>query len=273
MSALVLEGGGPVVVQDGGRPGLAHLGVPAGGFWLPPWAEAANAGVGNAAGVAGLECYGALRLRLLGPARRVSLDGAPAASLEPGATLRLSAPIRRCAFLAVEGGVDVPLVLGGRGLLAVAALGGGFGRPLRPGDALPLGPLHGRAPRPAPLPPADAAPLPLLPGPDLAELPDGSFEQLCALRFTLHPRGDRVGLPLDGPRLARPASDAARSRPMIPGAIQLPSGGEPLVLGPDGPVTGGYPIVAVLPRASLHALCALRPGAPVQFLRSFPAPP
>lgn len=273
MSALLVEGGGPAVVQDGGRPGLAHLGVPAGGFWLPPWAEAANAAVGNAAGVAGLECYGPLRVRLTGAPRRLSVDGAPAQMLQPDESFVLPAPRRRCAFLALEGGLDVPVVLGGRGLLLVAGLGGGAGRPLRRGDLLPLGALHGLAGRALEAPPEDDGPLPLLPGPDLAELPAGTFEQLCALPFTLDPRGDRTGLPLAGPRLPRAEGDAARSRPMLPGAIQLPAGGEPIVLGPDAPVTGGYPIAAILPRDALHRLCARRPGARVQFLRSFPDPP
>ena len=265
MSALVVEGGGPLAVQDGGRPGLAHLGVPAGGFWLPPWATAANAAVGNEPAATALECYGPVRLRLSGPARRVSVDGAPARLLTPGEALVLPTPARRCSYVAIEGGLTVPLVLGGRGLLPVAGLGGGFGRPLRRDDALPLPPPHGHPPRTAARPPEDEGPLPLLRGPDLAELPEGAFEQLCAATFTLHARGDRTGLPLAGPLLARSSTDAARSRPTVPGAIQLPSGGEPIVLGPDGPVTGGYPIVAVLPRDALHRLQARRPGATVAF--------
>jgi allophanate hydrolase subunit 2 len=79
-------------------------------------------------------------------------------------------------------------------------------------------------------------------------------------------RSDRVGIRLEGPGLARVDDDTALSAPMMRGAIQVPASGEPIVLGPDHPTTGGYPVIATVVRADLGALSARQVGALVRFV-------
>jgi allophanate hydrolase subunit 2 len=172
----------------------------------------------------------------------------------------------RVAYLAVRGGVDVPVVLGGRGTLLVASLGGFDGRALRAGDELRAGVTEAR--RAPPPPDVDLqAPIGVIAGPDLDLLPVGTFERLLASQLRIDPRSDRIGVRLDGPALPRPGVDPRSvSRPMIQGAIQLPPDGMPIVLGPDHPTTGGYPVVATVVRRDQGRLLALPIGSPVRLV-------
>jgi allophanate hydrolase subunit 2 len=106
----------------------------------------------------------------------------------------------------------------------------------------------------------------VLPGPDLHRFEAGALEVLLGGSFAVDPSSDRTGTRLSGRALPRIDGDAGVSAPMVRGAIQVPSSGQPVILGPDHPTTGGYPVVAVVVQASLGAVGALGPGDAVRFI-------
>jgi 5-oxoprolinase (ATP-hydrolysing) subunit C len=260
----VLDVGGPVMVQDGGRVGRMEQGVPPGGALVPEWLAVANRAVGNAWSAAALECYGRLELRLRGRGAWVSVDGR-AFRVEDGERFPVPAPEEAVVrYVAVEGGLAVPEMLGGRGTLLVARLGGLEGRPLKRGDVLPLGPGGGaRVEGSAALAVESAVRVVL--GPDLERFGAGAEQVLLGSTFTVTPASDRVGMRLRGPPLPQADTGSALSRPMVRGALQVPSSGEVIVLGPDHPTVGGYPVLAVVIRADWGRLAARRPGTAVRF--------
>lgn len=260
MSALLVERCGPLVtVQDRGRRGHAAHGIPASGPWDREVFEAALAAVG------GREDDAAIEIPLHGA--RFLVDGTVLASID-GETPRevhddaieVTPHARAVRYLAIRGGVDVPVVLGARATLINAGFGGFSGRPLRKGDRLPIGvggvsPRFGRA-----LDSADV--LDVLP---TFDAPPESLASLWSTSFTVDPRSDRVGTRLvPATPLPVPAGERL-SRPVVPGAIQLPPDGRPIVLGPDGPTTGGYPLLAVLDGRARSHLARVRPGGVVRF--------
>ncbi|MBC7975409.1 MAG: allophanate hydrolase subunit 2 family protein, partial [Myxococcales bacterium] len=110
------------------------------------------------------------------------------------------------------------------------------------------------------------APIRLLAGPDGEHFLPGALALLTASTYRILPSSNRVGTRLDGPALPRSAV-ADVSRPMVIGAIEVPGDGKPIVLGPEHPTTGGYPIVAVVARADLGRLFSIRLGGSVRFTR------
>ena len=280
-----------LTVQDLGRPGLRHLGVPAGGA-MDPWAlRTANALVGNAEGAAGLEWAvggGMVRFEcaatvaLVGTDAEVWIGDRPAPTcatlaVAAGETLtvgRLGAG--RFLYLAVGGGIDVPAVLGGRGTYLPAGFGGWAGRRLAAGDALPLGAPPAAAPRPGftcpadlapPAPAGDDAPIRVTEGPQAARLTTDGWAALLGQRFVVTAASDRTGYRLEGEPLALTSDVVAPSEPGCAGALQLPPGGQPIVLMADAPTVGGYPKPAVVCAADLGRLAQRPPGAEVRFAR------
>lgn len=260
----VLAVGGPVLVQDGGRAGLMHHGVPPGGALVPEWLASSNRAVGNAWGAAALECYGKLELRLHGRGAWVAVDGR-AEWVEDGGLVSVPAPREAVVrYVAVDGGLALPVVLGGRGTLPVAKLGGLEGRPLKRGDRLPLGTGGGaRVEEGSAL--ALESEVRVVLGPDLGRFGVGAEEVLLGGTFAVSPASDRVGMRLSGPVLPQADTGSGVSGPMVRGAIEVPSSGEAIVLGPDHPTTGGYPVLAVVIRADWGRLAARRPGMSVKF--------
>jgi biotin-dependent carboxylase-like uncharacterized protein len=250
-------------VQDAGRPGWLASGVPPSGPLDATAHAAANLAVGNDPRAAAVEIpLGALRLAARGGTLVVSVDGDDAATLDDGVELIVPAVTRAVRYLAVRGGIDVPRLLGSRATLLAAAFGGFEGRALRPGDALAVGPATGAlvaGGRPAVSDPADPPMLLVTPGPHLARFPSASFDELLAAPWRVSPRSDRVGVRLEGAKIARQGDDRSPPCPMLRGAIQVTTDGTPIVLGPDHPVTGGYPVLAVVSRASQAILARLRP--------------
>lgn len=260
----VLTVGGPVMVQDGGRAGRMHHGVPPGGALVPEWLAVANRAVGNAWSAAALECYGRLELRLHGRSAWVSVEGR-AFQVEEGRRIEVPAPTEaQVGYVAVEGGLGVPEVLGGRGTLPVARLGGLEGRLLKRGDVLPLGTGGGARVEGSAALAVDSEVRVVL-GPDLERFGPGVEEILLGSTFTVSPASDRVGMRLRGPTLPQVDTGSGLSGPMVRGALQVPSSGEAIVLGPDHPTIGGYPVVAVVIRADWGLLAARRPGTAVRF--------
>jgi biotin-dependent carboxylase-like uncharacterized protein len=307
MTIDVLEGGLLTTVQDTGRSEWTHVGVPESGA-ADRWSLAvANLLAGNKPDAAGLEItlvgptFGVvnpLTIALAGaelgarirggrrlPVGRshrlaagdiVEIPGDPAAASTSGAR----------AYLAVTGGIDVPVVLGSRSTCLAGGFGGFAGRPLLAGDRLAVGP-GSDAPR-ADLvwSVADASPSGTgRPGPVLRVLPTShpGLDALTGRGWRVAAAADRVGIRLDA------AADAAHDAPDAPdtahtaalarrfggetlthgvpwGAIQLPPDGRPIILGVDHQTTGGYVVVGVLISADLPILGQLRPGAPLRLV-------
>jgi biotin-dependent carboxylase-like uncharacterized protein len=264
----VLVAGALTTVQDRGRLGLAHLGVPRAGPLDRPAAELANRLVGNGADAALLE------VTLGGLVARpqvglwVAVTGAgqrhPRAEWVPaGEEIAVATPTEGVrSYVAVAGGIAVDPVLGSRATDTLAWVG-----PLRvtDGSVLPVGPVTGE-PRPldAPRPPL-AGPLRVFPGPHPEYFRADVIERLCAAAYAVRPESNRVGLRLDGPMVPRTGYSELPSEGMVLGAVQVPPDGQPVVLLADHPPTGGYPVVAVVHPDDLWQCAQLRPGEPVAF--------
>jgi biotin-dependent carboxylase-like uncharacterized protein len=263
--------GAPALVQDGGRPGAMHQGVPPGGALVPELLALANRALGNAWDAPALEAFGELALLRDEGRLAVAVDGV-VRTAAAGERLALGRPPHgRVQYVALPGGLDVPRVLGGRGTLPVAHLGGLEGRALRRGDVLvALGPEITPGGEPL-VPPSDdellapAAPIRVVPGPDAPRFGPSALATLLAAEFRVRAESDRTGVRLAGPALERRDADAALSLPMVRGAIEVTAVGEAIVLGPDHPTTGGYPVLAVVARVDIGRLFALRPGAALRF--------
>ena len=268
----VLETGPLVTVQDRGRFGLAHLGVPRAGVLDAPAAALANRVVGNDPDDAVLEVLlGGLVLRS-DAGRWVAVTGAGGAGraewLAPGAELRVDRPATGLrSYVAVAGGIAVDPVLGSRSTDTLAWVG-----PPRveAGAALPVGERR-REPPPfdAPRPPRPG-PLRVHRGPRADWFADDALERLCATAYVVGADSDRIGMRLDGAALPRRRDDELASEGMVLGAVQVPPSGQPVVFLADHPPTGGYPVVGVVDPADLWQCAQLRPGEEVRFT---PAPP
>jgi biotin-dependent carboxylase-like uncharacterized protein len=294
MTLTVHEVGASVLVQDRGRAGWAHLGVPRAGALDPFAAGLANRLVGNPADAACLEVLlGGLAITtdrgtwvaVTGAPADVLVDGRPrefAAAVwwPPGGSLEVGTPRTGLrSYLAVAGGIAVPPVLGSRSTDTLAWVGP---PPVRAGAVLPVGATAGEpAALDTPRPPA-VGPLRLLRGPRAHRIAGDVLTRLCATTYTVSPDSDRIGLRLDGgldgAPLARanigelPKDELARdelpSEGMVLGAVQLPPDGQPVVFLADHPTTGGYPVVAVVEEEDLWQCAQLRPGERVRFTRA-----
>lgn len=277
-----MERPGPLTtVQDLGRRGVAHLGVPRAGALDEPALRAANRLVGNEPGAAGLETtLGGVALRAVaavlvavtGAPSPVRVDGRPAAWGAPvlvpaGALLEVGAATAGVrGYLAVAGGIDVPPVLGSRSTDLLAGLGPA---PLAAGDRLPVGtpPPYRARPElvPLPAPPAELV-LRLRLGPRADWFTPEAVARLGHDRYLVSPTGNRVGLRTEGPPVARARDGELPSEGMALGAVQIPPDGRPVVFLADHPTTGGYPVIGVVPTADLAAAAQARPGTPVRFV-------
>lgn len=308
MSLHIVRSGLLTTVQDLGRPGYQHLGVVVGGALDVLSLRVANLLVGNPEGAAGLE------ITLLGPTVRFeanllialtgadlspTLDGQPApmhraVAVRAGTVLAFGAARAGCrAYLAVAGGLAVPLVLGSRSTYLRAGLGGWHGRALRTGDELPVGEptAAGQQLRQA-VAPAPSAAISLatgwaaarwVPGPALCPQPHPTpvvravrgpeYEQFAPASqrafwhepFAITPAADRMGYRLQGPVLQRKMDVELVSSAVTFGTVQVPPGGQPIVLLADAQTTGGYPRVAQVITTDFGALAQARPGQALRF--------
>ncbi len=288
---LTVVSPGPLsTVQDQGRPGLAHLGVGRSGAADLPSLSRANRLVGNDIGAAGIEMtLGGLRLRFDADVV-VALAGAPCEVLVDGNGAAFGAPIpvkagqdMRCrtprtgvrTYLAVDGGLDLPTVLGSRSTDTLSGLGP---EPLARGMSLPLGtpsasPLTDIRALDDPAPSritsgAQHTSLALVPGPREDWFSAEAVALLYGMTWSVTPQADRIGVRLAGPPLTRREQRELPSEPMVAGAVQVPPDGQPIVFLADHPVTGGYPVIGALTSVDLPRAAQLRPGQPVAFRRS-----
>jgi biotin-dependent carboxylase-like uncharacterized protein len=280
MSLQVRKVGPSVLVQDLGRPGWAHLGVPRAGALDAPAAALAQRLVGNPPDAACLEVLlGGLVVTtdqdvwvaLTGASCVVEVDRRPvafgaAAWLPAGAELRLGRPRTGLrTYVAFAGGIAVEPVLGSR---STDTLGGIGPPPVTAGDVLPVGRAPGSpAPLDTPRPPA-TGPLRVTPGPRADRVRGDALDLLCRTSYTVSPHADRIGLRLAGEPLPLARTDELASEGMVLGAVQVPPDGRPVVFLADHPTTGGYPVVAVVDERDLWQCAQLRPGDGVSFTRA-----
>lgn len=274
MSLEVLEVGPLVTVQDRGRVGYAHLGVPRAGALDAPAAALANRLVGNDPDDAVLEVLlGGLVLRS-DAGCWVAVTGAAghgrAERLPAGGVLRVGRPRTGLrSYVAVGGGIAVEPVLGSRSTDTLAWVG-----PPRvaAGTVLPVGEPRA-APRPLDVPhPRRPGELRLVPGPRDDWFAADALDVLCGSAYAVGADSNRVGLRLDGPALRRTREGELASEGMVLGAVQVPPSGQPVVFLADHPPTGGYPVVGVVDADDLWQCAQLRPGDAVRFTRR-PRPP
>jgi biotin-dependent carboxylase-like uncharacterized protein len=276
----VLASGALATVQDLGRPGWAAIGVTRSGAADRGAHALANRLVGNRPEAATVEVTaGGLRVRadrahlvaVTGAPAPLRVDGRPAPldapfTLRAGAVLTLGIPpVGLRSYLAVRGGAAVGPVLGSRSTDTLSGLGPA---PLRAGDELPVGDLAGEEPVVDVAPVARPAAQPVLrvlPGPRPDRLVPDAWALLTSARWTVGAASDRVGLRLTGPALRRAGDGELPSEGLVPGAVQVPPDGAPVLFLADHPVTGGYPVLAVVRTADLGAVAQLRPGDTVRF--------
>ena len=276
----VVQPGPLALVQDRGRPGLSAQGVgPSGAADRGAFALGARL-LGQDTDLAAIEAHhGGLVLRAHGTVT-VALTGAPTPATVEGRPVGHAAPftlpdgavleLGRTAsglrtYVSVRGGIDVTPVLGSRSYDTLSALGP---PPLRAGDGLPVGHTTGQPTldvAPVTLPCSAAVALELLPGPRMDWLHD--TRELSVRRWTVDPASDRVGLRLAGQPLTRSSGQRDRELPsegVVRGAVQVPADGRPVVFLADHPVTGGYPVVAVLTERSADLAAQLVAGQAVR---------
>ncbi|MFD8736649.1 biotin-dependent carboxyltransferase family protein [Streptomyces sp. NPDC059618] len=278
---VVVRAGALTTVQDRGRPGHAHLGVPRSGALDPPAAALANRLVANPSGAAVLEttvdgC--ALRPR---SAVTVAVTGAPCPVRVEGRPVAWGAPVRVPAgalldvgsargglrsYVAVSGGVAVDPVLGSRSTDLLSGLGP---PPLADGTVLPLGSpgtLHACVDVvPHRAPPAELV-LRVTLGPRDGWFTGPAVRTLTTRAYRVSPASNRIGLRTEGPPLERAVTGELPSEGMVLGAVQVPPDGRPVVFLADHPTTGGYPVIAVVRADDLAAAAQAVPGTPVRFL-------
>lgn len=307
MALCVLRPGVLTTVQDLGRPGLQHVGVGPGGAMDPLAHRLANALVGNPGDAATLE------MALAGPELRfecdalVALHGAPFAArldglpmpwarpvlVAAGARLQVGSATGGCyGYLAVAGGIDVPVVLRSRGTCLPGGFGGVAGAPLAAGSVVPLtadagacsrarfarltasrGPVDvgpaGRTVRwfvPSFTLPGDALPvIRTLPGLHAPLFSAGALAAFTGSTWRVTPESNRMGLRLAGAALPLESATEVVTQATWRGTVQVPSGGQPIVLLADHQATGGYPKIAEVIAADTPLLAQLPPGAGLRF--------
>ncbi|QIA27239.1 biotin-dependent carboxyltransferase family protein [Thermaerobacter sp. PB12/4term] len=283
----ILNPGLYTTIQDLGRPGLQHLGVPVQGAADVAALILGNRLVGNEPGAAALE------ITLLGPSIRFhapaaiavtgadlgpTLDGRPLPTgqvvlVERGGVLAFRGGTRGCrAMLCVAGGIAVEPVAGSRSSDPLGRLGGLPGRPglpLQAGDRLPLGrpavpleTLAGRRVRWTFVP--DAFVARVVPGPQAGFFPPEAWKVFWESEYTVTAASDRMGIRLEGPPVPRPPGEVlSEGQPL--GAIQVPPSGQPIVLLAGRATVGGYPKLGVVVTPDLSLLAQARPGDRIRF--------
>jgi biotin-dependent carboxylase-like uncharacterized protein len=287
----VLNPGLSATIQDLGRTGFQRYGIPMSGA-LDAWSlRAANLLVGNEADA------GALEILYFGPTLMVEADSVRLAFAGGDAQIRIFADATTSTaeiirpfqsvqlhrgqivqvgsltkastlYLAVEGGFEIPRVLGSMSTYVRGALGGLDGRALRQGDALPLV-LNRASPRseqflPHGLPPENPS-VRIMPGPQLDYFASTALHQLCESQYTIEADSDRTGLRLDGPQIPHIRGYDIISDALPPGSIQIPGTKRPIILLADRPTTGGYPKIATVISADLPALGRAPIGSKISF--------
>ena len=293
----ILACGALATVQDRGRRGALRWGVGLAGAMDDLALAAGNLLLGNDADAAGIEVQvfplelrfeGETLLAVTGADCAATLDGAPvlpwtSTRARSGSILRLGQPPAARwrgarSYLCIAGGIDVPVVLGSRATQLRGAIGGHEGRALVAGDALAV-----RQPRPAAPPPGtglvpaglalpldvDSVPaLRVLPAAEYGRYTQGSHEAFWGEPWRVTPQSDRYGFRLAGPKLSPLEPMELRSHGIVPGVIQVPHGGQPIVQMRDAQPSGGYPKIGTVIEADLWRLGQTPIGGRIRFVET-----
>jgi len=268
----IVEPGPFASIQDGGRSGYARLGVARSGAFDRAALRLANRLVGNPPDAAAIEVtlgglvvtvHDAVTLAVCG-AICPGFDWGTARTLRRGTRTQLGTPAAGLrSYLAVRGGIAVPAELGSR---STDTLGGLGPAPLRRGERLAVGSdVAGRVSGVSATPVPARKALRVIPGPRADWFTDAALTRLTGESWTVRADSNRIGIRLDGPRLDRVRTEELPSEPTLPGALQVTPDGRPILFGPDAPVTGGYPVIAVVRDDDLDAAAQLRPGETITF--------
>jgi antagonist of KipI len=297
MNVTAVRAGFLTTVQDLGRTGWRRFGVSVGGALDAHALRVANLLVGNDESEAGLEVtFGGLRLAF-GDERivawsggefdprvgSISLPAGHACFLRAHEELRFDQPKMGCrSWLAISGGIDLPLVLNSRSTDLRTNFGGLNGRALRDGDEIPLGAnsrhaeilidklrdekiAHWKPPHNWSSPARREPVLRIIRGAAWDLFDELTHRALTSATFAVLPDSDRMGLRLDGPELKRDGNSDLLSEAVGPGTIQIPPGGKPILLLGDCQTIGGYPKIAHVITVDLPLAAQLRAGEQVRF--------
>lgn len=232
------------IAVDRGHEGRMHQGVPWGGALVPELLVRANRAVGNADDAIAIEVFGSLTVRAEADVT-LSTERADVTRLAAGEKLVVPGdPALRVRYLAMKGGLRRagPLLKGERVLAGTSDVPG----------APQMKVFWDRA-------------IQVVAGPDLEAFSPDALEVLCGQDFWIQEPSNRVGTRLRGPALPRVGDDERPSAPMVLGAIQVPKDGVPIVLGPDHPTTGGYPVLAVIAARDVGLFHSRPVGGRVRF--------
>ena len=271
-------------VQDMGRVGWRRFGVTGAGAMDAEALAVANALVGNPCDAAAVEfghaggewtvAGASCRIAVAGGSFPVSVDGRPvapltSATLHPGNVLRIGgARDAVWGYLALSGGVQVPREFGSRSTHLRASIGGLEGRPLVAGDELPLHPLEAqgggeRTLLASPVAPDD--PIRVVLGPQDDYFTPAALRTFLSAEYFVTWQGDRMGYRLEGPPLEHARGFNIVSDGLLPGSIQVPGSGNPIVMLRDAQTTGGYPKIATIVSADIGRMAQRRPRSAVCF--------
>lgn len=282
MSLVVESPGALTLVQDAGRAGLGSQGVGSSGAFDRIALRTNHALLGNHRDAAVLECLGGglvlratheHRITVTGAVGPLHVDGMPVGHgrslrLAAGSVLEVAPPVLGLrSYVGVAGGFDVPPVLGSRSADVLSRLGPAA---LRAGQRLAVGVGHGPSSlrEALPLLTAGDVTVALVLGPRDDWFTAAGVRQLLTGAWRVSDRSDRIGVRLDGRAIERARTRELASEPVVRGSVQVTSEGLPVVLGPDHPVTGGYPVIGVVVPRDVDRLAQARPGQVVRFRRA-----
>lgn len=274
MTLIVEQPGLLALVQDRGRPGMGHLGVTTSGAFDRRALRQANALLGNEPDAAAIELLGGGLVLRAESAHVIAVTGSPGAirvdgravaegratPLGAGQRLTIDAPVTGLrSYLGIAGGLVIASELGSSATDTLAGLGPA---PLAAGDVLDPGPPTRRPDLEDVLPlggDGDVL-LDIVLGPRNDWFTDRAVRRLLEEPWQVSPASNRIGVRLTGPVLERRIERELPSEPCLRGSIQVAADGQPIVFGPDHPVTGGYPVIAVVVDAHTDRLAQARPG-------------
>lgn len=282
----VIKPGAQSQLQDLGRYGYQHLGVPVCGAMDEYSHRLANLLVGNVQDEATLEIVlmgpslhfaAATQIAICGADLSATVDGQPVALNErldvpAGALLAFGRRINGLrSYLAVRGGFPLAPLMGSRSTFVRGGFGGHLGRALRKGDVLQIADFKPTGPAPtlvtqSTLPTAEITPLRVVLGEHWAGFTTEAQALFAAASYRISPQSDRMGYRLEGPVLARSVSGELVSEAVNFGSIQVPPDGQPIVLMAERQSTGGYPKIAHVISVDLPLLAQLAPQQALRFV-------
>lgn len=276
-------------VQGLKRIGYQDVGVPASGPLDCVSLRLANALVGNPRGAAALELLlqgptcevlaDSLRLALVGGSAGMEIRSGDPRVIPAGQSVRLTqGEVFRigalgdsaCAYLAVEGGLDIAPVLGSVSTYVRGAIGGFQGRRLQKSDLVPLrlaaADVRAECTLRRPLDLALEQPVRVVLGPQADYFTEAAVKTFLSSVYTVSPQSDRMGFRLEGPAVEHARGYNIVSDGVVPGSIQVPGSGRPIILMADNQTTGGYPKIATVVSADLPVVGRRKPGRPIRFI-------